>query len=284
MGKKSRLKNRAPKKKRVPFVERPYEGLAAEVELVAMKEILPAATTAVTTTEEYGSREITLVTLLPNMSAAVRRESGELLVAIQTVTGSGDASRDLAALIIDALELEPGEAIQSAPLPEPGPRIPDVLLDEELELTLYEDFSYWVSEEEKEREDVKQAVEQTRENVSPTVAVDGVRGAYWVRMTNEFIRWIRTEDQDRVLDGLARLQAARSEGFDKDARFVGAFRACGLLIPVWQLAPGTEADELPGPMASFDEEFAAAINSAEPLTADERRARSGIVSRQVTLR
>lgn len=284
MGKKSRLKNKAPKKKRVPFVERPYEGLKAEVALVAMREILPAATALATTTEAYGSREVTLVTLLPNMSAAVRRENGELLVAVQTVTSSGDASRDLASLIIDALELEPGDAIQSAELPEPGPRLPDVLVDEDLELVLYEDFSYWMSEEEKDRDDVKQAIEQTRENVSPSAPVEGVPGAYWVRMTNEFIRWIRTEDQDRVLDGLARLQTARSEGFDKDARFVGAFRGSGLLIPVWQLAPGTEADELGGPMAAFEEEFAAAIDSSESLTPEERRTRSGIVSRQVTLR
>lgn len=284
MGKKSRQKDKAPKKKRVPFVERPYEGLKAEVELVAMREILPAATAPVKTTEEYGSQDVTLVTLLPNMSAAVRRENGELLVAVQTVTSSGDASRDLAALIIDALELEPGDAIQSAELPEPGPRLPDVIVDEELELTLYEDFAYWMSEEEKDRDDVKQAIEQTRENVSPTSPVEGVPGAYWVRMTNEFIRWIRTEDQDRVLDGLARLQTARTDGFDKDARFVGAFRGSGLLIPVWQLAPGTEADELGGPMSAFEEEFAAAINSTESLTPEERRTRSGIVSRQVTLR
>lgn len=284
MGKKSRLKDKAPKKKRVPFVERPYEGLLGETELVAMREILPAATTTVKTTEEYGSHDITLVTLLPNMSAAVRRESGELLVAVQTVTGSGDASRDLAAVIIDALELEPGAAIQSAELAEPGPRLQDVLENTELELTMYEDFSYWMSEEEKDRADVREAIEQTRDNVTPSAPIEGVRGAYWCRMANEFVRWIRTEDQDRVLDGLARLQSARSEGFDKDARFVGAFRGCGLLIPVWQLAPGTEADELGAPMKAFEEEIAAAITSTEPLSPEEKRTRSGIVSRQVTLR
>lgn len=284
MGKKNRLKDKAPKRKRVPFVERPYEGLKGETELVAMREILPAATTTVTTTADYGSQDITLVTLLPNMSAAIRRESGELLVAVQTVTGSGDASRDLAAVIIDALELEPGAAIQSAELAEPGPRLQDVLENTELELILYEDFSYWMSEEEKDREDVRQAIDQTRENVTPSASIEGVRGAYWCRMTSEFVRWIRTEDQDRVLDGLARLQSARSEGFDKDARFVGAFRGSGLLIPVWQLAPGTEADELSSPMATFEAEFEAAINSTEPLTPEEKRTRSGIVSRQVTLR
>ena len=284
MGKKSRQKDKAPKKKRVPFVERPFEGLKAEVALVAMREILPAATAQVATTEDYGSRALTLVTLLPNMAAAVRRDNGELLVAVQTITSSGDASRDLASVIIDALELEPGEAIQSAELPEPGPRLPDVLVDEDIDVTLYDDFSYWMSDEEKDRDDVKQAIEQTRENVAPSAPVDGVTGAYWVRMTNEFIRWIRTEDQDRVLDGLARLQTARSEGFDKDARFVGAFRGSGLLIPVWQLAPGTEADELAAPMAAFESDLSAAIASTEPLTPEERRTRSGIVSRQVTLR
>lgn len=283
MGKKNRQKNKAPKRKPVPFVERPFEGMTSEVALVAMREILPAATTQVTTTEEYGSREITLVTLLPNMTAAIRREDGELLVAVQIVTNSGDASRDLAALIIDALELEPGESIISAPLPEPGPRLDEVIVDGEFELTLFEAFSYWASDDEKTKPEVAQAIEQTRSQVVPSAAVEGVEGAYWCRMTNPFVRWIRSEDQDKVLDGLARLQSKRAS-FDEDAKFVGAFRAAGLLIPVWQLAPGTEADELGGPLSTFAKDFDEAIASTESLTPEERRTRQGIVSRQVTLR
>ena len=284
MGKKSRNKNKAPKRKPVPFVERPFESMAGEVELVAMREILPAASTTVRTTAEYGDREITLVTLLPNMTAAVRRESGELLVAVQIVTNSGDASRDLAALIIEALNLEPGQNLVNAPLPEPGPRLDDVLVDGDLELTLYEDFSYWASADELEKPDVRQAIDQTRDQVVPSAAIEGVPGAYWCRMAHPFVRWIRTEDQEAVLDGLARLQSGTVESFDPEAKFVGAFRGCGLLIPVWQLAPGTEADELPGPMSAFASRLEEAIASTDPLTAEERRTRQGIVSRQVTLR
>src|SRR5690606_37070957 len=58
----------------------------------------------------------------------------------------------------------------------------------------------------------------------------------------------------------------------------------GLLIPVWELAPGTEADELAGPCQQLDERLTAALAETEPLDAEARRARAGIVSRQVTLR
>lgn len=283
MGKKSRGK-KAPKPKRVPFVARPFEGMAMEVGIIAMREILPAATAPVTTTEEYGSTELTLVTLLPNMTAAMRRENGDLLVAVQTVTNSGDASRDLAALIIDALELEPGQAMSSAPLPEPGPRLDDVLIDAELDITLYDDFSYWVDEEERQREDIQRAVEQTRSQVVPSAKVEGITGAYWCRMSREFVRWIRTEDEDRVLDALARLSAARTLAFEEGAEFKGAFRAQGLMIPVWELPAGAEAEELTEPMAAFESVFDKALAATDPLSPEERRARSGIVSRQLTLR
>lgn len=283
MGKKSRGK-KTPKPKRVPFVARPFEGMAMEVGLIAMREILPAATAPVTTTSAYGSAELTLVTLLPNMTAAMRRENGDLLVAVQTVTNSGDASRDLAALIIDALELEPGEAMASAPLPEPGPRLDDVLVDAELDITLYDDFAYWVDEEERQREDIQQAVEQTRSQVVPSAKVEGITGAYWCRMSREFVRWIRTEDEDAVLDALARLSAARTLSFEEGAEFKGAFRAQGLMIPVWELPAGAEADELTEPMAAFEPVFEKALAATEALTPEERRARSGIVSRQLTLR
>ena len=57
MSKKNRRSaDRPAKKKRVviPFVERPFEGLAPEAELVAMREILPLATIDARVTAEYG--------------------------------------------------------------------------------------------------------------------------------------------------------------------------------------------------------------------------------------
>lgn len=285
MGKSSRRKKDAKSKRpRIQFVDRPFEGLPFEAELVAMREIIPAATLTVATTPEYGSREITLVTILPGMGAALRRKSGELLVAVQAVTSSGDASRDIADRLLAALELEPGESISHAELPVPGPRLQDVLDPASAgTLEIRDSYEYWLDEEDAKDPNVQMAIQQTSDQMVPTAQVTGVKGAYWCRMQREFLRWVRPEPEEKVLDGLARLHFKRELTFD-DARFVGAFRALGLLIPVFELPAGTEADELEGPLAAFDEVLTSAIASDEPLSPEERRTRSGIISRQVTLR
>lgn len=281
MGKSSR---RARPKAHIQFVNRPFEGLPFEAELVAMREIIPAATLTVTTSAEHGSREVTLVTILPGMGAAMRRKSGELLVAVQTVTASGDVSLDIADRLLKALELEPGQSIRSVDLPEPGPRLQDILDVEQVgELQILDSYEYWVDAEDAEDPNVQMALQQTSEQMVPTAKVEGVEGAYWCRMQREFLRWVRPEEEAKVLDGLARLHHKRELTFD-DARFVGAFRALGLLIPVFELVEGAEAEELTEPLATFDKALTAAIASDEPLTQEERRTRSGIISRQVTLR
>ncbi len=273
-----------PKKPRasVAFVERPFEGLAAEPDLVAMREILPLATFPVTTSEEYGSANVVLTTMLPSMAGALRRADGVLLVATQTVMSSGDASRDIAARIIDGLDLRNGEALHVSDLPEPGPRLQDVVASFG-ELELHEIPTFWMTEEDAAKPENKQALEDSRSQLIPTKAVDGVNGAFWCRMSREFVRWVRSEPRDAVLDGLARLRASDDFSFD-GSRFVGAFRALGLIIPVWELPRGAEADELTEPMAQFAPKLDAAISSSTPLTPEEKRARAGIVSRQVTLR
>lgn len=285
MGKKSRRnKEDKPKKVRIKFVDRPFEGLPFERELVAMREIIPAATLPVKTTEEYGSEEILIVTLLPGMAAATRRTDGKLLVAAQTITSSGDVSLDLADRIIKAQKLENGETTAQADQPEPGARLQDILdLDFDTEMELHENFGFWVGEDQADDPEVKSAIEQSRDQMIPTEEVPGAKGAYWCRMQREFVRWVRPEEESKVLDGLARMHFKRELTFD-DARFVGAFRALGLLIPVFELQPGTEADELTKPLADFEPKFIEAINSDEPLSPEERRTRAGIISRQVTLR
>jgi hypothetical protein len=291
MGKKSRKQRQStegtprPRRQEVPYVERPFEGIPAEPDLVAMREVIPSASIPVRTTEEYGARDVLLVTLLPDMLPAVHREDGTVLVAMQTAMHTGDASRDVAAALLDALELEPGTPLMTADLPEPGPRLQDVLdLDAPFEITVHDTFDYWLTDEARQDDGVGQALDSANEEILPTVKVDGVTSAYWVRMGREFVRWARPEDQEQVLDALARLHAARESAIDDGARFVGAFRSCGILIPVWELAPGTEAEELTAPMKAFEKKFEAALGSSEPLTPEERRARAGIVSRQVALR
>ena len=73
-------------------------------------------------------------------------------------------------------------------------------------------------------------------------------------------------------------------GIGPDTRYVGAFRAHGLLVPVWDLPVEREAAELEEPVAELRRRLDDALIRTEPLTTDERRARAGLTSRQLTLR
>ena len=55
-------------------------------------------------------------------------------------------------------------------------------------------------------------------------------------------------------------------------------------MPVWELAKGSEAEDIEKPVADFLPRFEAALADTTPLDANERRARAGLVARQVTLR
>lgn len=281
MGKKSRRdkKNSAPKRKEVPFVERPFEGLDSETDLVAMREILPSATI----TTSYNGTEVILCTLLPDQVPAIRRQDGSIVVALQTRMHTGDASRDVAYAIEKALEIEPGEILYLSELPEPGPRLQDMLGDATLEIEVHEGFDYWIDPAEERTDDLEAALENAKEQAVPMVKVDGVDSAYWTRMGKEFLRWIRPEDEYSLLNALARLQAAQETELEDGVRMIGAFRASGLLVPVWELQPGTEADELDGPCGAFEKRLQKALADDSPLTAEERGARAGLISRQVNL-
>lgn len=286
MGKASRRKNRAekaaaPKRQEVPFVERPFEGLAAETDLVAMREILPSATMEF----ELDGTKVLLATLLPDNMPGLRREDGTIVVALQTHMRSGDASRDVAYAIEKALELEPGSPLRLKELPEPGTRLQDLLpKGTELSIELHNDFDYWIDPATERTPEIEDALEAAAGNAVPMAAVEGVTSAYWARMGKEFLRWIRPEDENELIKALARLQAARETDLEEGARLIGAFRACGLLVPVWELVPGTEADELDKACATLDKRLANALADKSPLTNEQKRARDGLISRQVNLR
>ena len=82
----------------IPFVARPYEGLPKEIELVAMRELIPAATLTARTDADHGAVEFDFVTLLPEGHPAMVRPDGRILVALQTRSNSADLSHDAAAL------------------------------------------------------------------------------------------------------------------------------------------------------------------------------------------
>lgn len=266
------------------FVLRPFEGLPGETDWVAMREIVPSATATARTTAEHGARDVTVVTLLPGGWTALHRTDGSILLAVQGIVGSGDVSRDLAAALLEAISLEPGTAVEPGALPGDGPRLQDVLdLSVPFEITVHDGFDYWVDPSTEVTPEVKESLEDAASGTVPTERLESVGSAYWCRMSREFLRWARPEPEEQLIDALARLHAKRESGL-AGGRFVGAFRASGLLVPVWELPKGTEAAELEGPVKELDERLTAALAVDAPLDANERRARAGIVSRQVTLR
>jgi hypothetical protein len=269
----------------VDFVLRPFEGLPGEPDWVALKEVVPAATAPARTTKKYGAKDVLVTTVLPQAWPALHRADGVVLLALQTTTSSGDASRDLAVALLEALEVEPGTAIETVGLPEAGPRLQDVLdLKVPFEVTVHDSYSYWLAPDVERTSDLAAAIEDADAGIIDTVKIQAVESAYWCRMgAKEFVRWAQPHEEQAVLDGLARLHAKRASGFG-DGKFIGYFRSSGLVVPVWELARGTEADEVEGPIGEFAPAFAEALASTEPLDANERRARAGLVARQVTLR
>lgn len=269
----------------VEFVLRPFEGLPGETDWVAMRELVPAATATVRTTAEHGARDVVVTTVLPSGWSALHRADGVVLLALQTVGGSGDASRDLAAALLEALDAEPGTAVQPSGLPAPGPRLQDVLdLTVPFEVTVEESFAYWIAADTEMTPELQAAVEEADAGVLDTHKIAAVDAAYWVRMgAREYLRWAQPHDEQQVVDGIARLHARRESGFE-GAKFIGYFRSNGLAVPVWELAKGSEAEDIEAPVAAFAPAFEASIADTTPLDANARRARAGIVARQVTLR
>ncbi|GEK22347.1 DUF5926 family protein [Cellulomonas xylanilytica] len=267
------------------FVLRPFEGLPGEPDWVALKELVPAATATARTTKEYGARDVLVTTVLPTSWPALHRADGLVLLALQTTSSSNDVSRDLAHALLEAIEVEPGTAVETIGLPEPGPRLQDVLdLSVPFEVTVQDSFAYWLAPDTERTPDLQAAIEEADGGIIDTVKLDAADAAYWCRMgAREFLRWAQPHEEQVVLDGLARLHAKRESGFE-GAKFVGYFRSAGLVVPVWELAKGSEAEDVEKPLADFLPRFEAALADTTPLDADERRARAGLVARQVTLR
>lgn len=298
MGKASRRKHgatadqssRPARVEPAPFVARPFEGLPNETDWVAMREILPAATATVRFAEgkapEGAADEVTVATVLPLAWPGLHRADGSVFIGTQSGSASGDASRDLAVSLLAAASAEQGTPVAAVPqATAETPRLQDLLdTTADFDVTVHEGFDFWVGDSELDAEG-QASLERANESIVPTTKMASAPSAYWVRIgERSHIRLVLPEDEDVATDALARLHAAGDSGLGEGTRLLGAFRACGLLVPVWDLDPEKEAADYEDALAAFAKRYAAAVGSKEPLTADERRARSGLLSRQVTLR
>ncbi len=274
------------------IVIRPYAGLAAECQLVALREFVPSAT-ALLPLAEPGDREVTLATVLPTAAAAMVRADGSALVALQVLTRSGDVSRDLGRAVSWVLSAPPGQL-----LPVVGPnteggaqtRLQDLMVpDAKLDITLYPDFAWWIPGEEPPAGAVALSMQRANEAIMPTEPIhgDGIEAAYWVDAGDKaHLRWVRPEPEERLLAALARLAARDELDLGEGSRYAGSFRAHGVLVPVWDLDREQHAREWSAPAAAFSARLAGALDTLDgaPLNESERRALRGLHGRQFTLR
>ena len=265
---------------------RPFEGIASECDLIAMREIIPAATAKLTLTGAHADRDVTLSTVLPMAWPALVRADGSIMLGLQVNVGSGDASRDLADALLSALEGEPGEPVALNRVTEDSPRLQDLIdVDAPLDITVHENFDFWVEGAAEVAPEVKASLERASAYAHPTAKLTSVPSAYWTQMgEKEHLRWVMPHDEEQVLNALARLHAAGEDSLGEGTRFVGMFRFQGVVCPVWDLPLGMGAAGVEDGAREFGVRFDAALASTEPLTNEERRARAGITTRQVTLR
>ena len=273
------------KRARARYVPRPFEGLADEGDWIALREIVACATAPLKVASDP-DRDVLAVTLLPQAQPALVRDTGQILLALQTPTSTGDPSADLAHALNAALTAEPGTPVAPGARAENSARLQDVLDGgAPLEVTVHEGFGFWFDSDEDVKPEVRAALEQANEAAPPAARLSSVDSAYWVQYGDrDQLRWVMPFDEAPLLDGLARLHAAGEDGLGEETRLLGTFRAHGRLVPVWDLAPGTPVDDVEEPAAALADRLAQAMKSGEAFSAAERRAQAGLANRQITIR
>ncbi len=271
------------------FVPRPFEGLVDEPEWIALRELVPAASAPLKLTpelvEEYGDRPVTLATVLPMAAPAMTKPDGRVFIGLQRHQQSGDVSRDLADALLCALRAEPGGQVTVSPLPGPGPRLQDVLVDGPLEISMHDGFEFWLDPGAADDPTVQASLERANAAIYPTVKLAAARAAYWCRVPEKaHVRWVLPDDEDVALDALSRLGVAGTLTLGEQTRFAGMFRAHGCLVPVWDLPEDVPATDWEEPVTDFAKRYAEALEERTSLDAAGRRARQGLLGRQLTLR
>ncbi len=271
----------------VPYVARTFEGLPGECDLVALREIVPAATAPLPLRAGLADgREVTVCTLLPMATPAVVRADGSVWLGLQVRANFGDISRDLAHTLELALAAEPGSQIGLEAPPPPGPRLQD-LVDPAgaLPVTVHDGFDFWIAGAEDPGGELAAALQSANDAAAPTSRLTSVEAAYWTRMGNhEFVRWVLPHEEGRVLDALARMHAAGEDRLGEDGRLLGMFRSHGLVAPVWELPVGAGPEEFDRRLGEAAGRLDAALADEAPLTAEQRAARNGLATRQLTIR
>ena len=283
---------------------RPFAGLAAECDLVAMRSFIASATAQVPFAAGFdAAHEADFATVLPGAVFADVREreaskwgekgaakgvDGKVtqgLVALQTDPEPEDLSASLAAALTWAASAQPGDEYDGAPAASALTDIVDP--DASLDIVVYEDFAWWFGDDGAPAE-LQNMLQRANETILPTARltpVSGVGAPWWVDAGDRaHLRWVRPEDEEDLMNALARVHAAGALTLGEGSRFAGSFRTHGLVVPVFDLDAEAHHEEWYDGLNSFDAALTEALADTSELTAAQRSSRAGIIGRQVTLR
>lgn len=290
-GSDKRYKNchgREGQRQATAVVNRPFEGLACEGQLVMLAEFLASATAQLPLAKKQSvvppKVTVTATTLLPNAFRGVRADEKSLYVGLQNTFNSGDRSRDAADAIDILAEAEPQDYADCQSSVEPGLRLQD-LMDPAafLDVRVHQDFGWWHETGVADGFEV----EDLSDLDSSVIAADPVKGqpsAYLVHLPQRpQIRLALPYAEDASTDAYARLVAAGRETLGHGTKLLGNFRAHGILVAVWDIAT-EDCAAMTEPVAEFIGRFTGALSLDAPLTSEERRARQAVVAKHVTVR
>ena len=287
----AKLAARAAERAALEKDPRPYGGLAAETQLIALQEFVPSATAKLSV--KGFDRDVYVCSILPGASAGMVRDAeagGAAYVALQVRTHTHNPGRDLAYALNWAKNAQPGETLESTAADGAQPDLKD-LVDESavLEITDHQDFAWWIPEGPQITPEIAQTLNQANETVieSHQVGADIDGTLFWANSGGDkaHIRWVfPIENETGLLNAIARVAARGEMNLGEGTKFAGVFRTHGLIAPVFDLQPDVAYDSYESELARVEKALKAEIDNDAQLNPDERKQLENLKSRQVTLR
>ena len=285
---------------------RPFAGLKAECDLVAMRAFIASATAQVPYAEAFGAaHEADFATVLPGAvaaevrlrDAAVFGEKGAAagdangkvtqgMVGLQTNPEPADLAGSIAGALAWAAAAVDGDTYDGAPVERALTDILDTEAD--LDVVVHTDFGWWFAEDANIPQELSMMLDRANETILPTARLrpsSGVGAPWWVDAGEKaHLRWVRPEDETTLMNALSRVHAAGHLTLGEGSRFAGSFRTHGLIVPVFDLDVDAHHEEWIDGVEEFDARLTEALADTSELTAAQRSSRAGIIGRQVTLR
>lgn len=271
------------------FIARPFEGVAGEAELVAMLELLASATCEVPLRKHPllpADMSVTVVTVLPGSAGAVRTDDDRVVVGLQTPVHSSDRSADVARAIVTAASAPVGEFVAATVSRESDVRFQDFVDSAQpMTPTVHADFQWWheLGVADPDLPEDREAVADMGTSVPVTARI--ADAAFLVNLSGRTqVRMVLGDAESAATDAFARLLAASQESLGDGCKWLGHFRTCGLLAPVWDVPAQWDADTAQRALSEFMERYRLALSTLDALTSQQRQARATVVGKFVTLR